>query len=141
MPANHSSFCNMVSGKPAQGCNCGPKPYNLPKRFYASGMYVRGPARPTGSGYSETVFKTNGPKFAELTAMTLNEFIDAYENKVAELEARLDAAQNVASHARRKLMEEVYRRRSAHDVYGLNVQPKDVDAELAMLLDKVNESN
>lgn len=41
--------------------------------FYTSGCYVRGPARPSGSGYKETVFCLPSEKAARMTAETLNE--------------------------------------------------------------------
>lgn len=47
-------------------------------RFYVSGSYVRGPARPSGSGYKETVMRMANPRYAQMTAETLNEFFDAY---------------------------------------------------------------
>jgi hypothetical protein len=46
--------------------------------FYVSGSYVRGPARPEGSGFKEVVFKLPSPKSAEMTADTLNSMFAAY---------------------------------------------------------------
>lgn len=41
--------------------------------FYTSGVYVRGPARPSGSGFKETVFELPDERRARMTAESLNE--------------------------------------------------------------------
>lgn len=45
--------------------------------FYASGNYVRGPARPSGSGFKETVFALPSEAKARMTAESLNELFAA----------------------------------------------------------------
>lgn len=42
--------------------------------FYTSGKFVRGPARPSGSGYKEMVFELPNERKAAMTAESLNEF-------------------------------------------------------------------
>jgi hypothetical protein len=46
--------------------------------FYVSGSYVRGPARPEGSGFKEVVFKLPSPRSAEMTADSLNSMFAAH---------------------------------------------------------------
>lgn len=46
--------------------------------FYVSGSFVRGPARPEGSGFKEVVFKLPSPKSAEMTADSLNSMFAAH---------------------------------------------------------------
>lgn len=42
--------------------------------FYTSGKFVRGPARPSGSGFKEMVFELPSERKATMTAESLNEF-------------------------------------------------------------------
>lgn len=46
--------------------------------FYQSGQFVRGPSRPSGSGYKEFVIKLPTPKHAQWTADSLNDFAIAF---------------------------------------------------------------
>ena len=46
--------------------------------FTVSGKFVRGPARPEGSGYKEMVFQLPSPKNAEMTASSLNSLFAAH---------------------------------------------------------------
>lgn len=49
-----------------------------PGPFVASNQFVRGPARPSGSGFKEFVIKLPNHKQAAMTAETLNEFARAW---------------------------------------------------------------
>lgn len=51
--------------------------------FRAEGQYVRGPARPSGSGFKEFVIKLGNPKLATMTAETLNEFATLWARRSA----------------------------------------------------------
>ena len=58
--------------------------------FYASGNYVRGPARPSGSGFKETVFALPSEAKARMTAESLNELFAA--RGAAPIEETCEAA-------------------------------------------------
>jgi hypothetical protein len=52
-----------------------------PQCFYASGRFVRGPARPSGSGFKEVVFELPSEEKARMTAESLNELFYADQSK------------------------------------------------------------
>ena len=69
-------------------------------RWDVSGQYVRGPARLGGSGLKETVLKLPNPKFAQFTALTLNEFFEGYEQEIARLQVRVQELDYAARYVR-----------------------------------------
>lgn len=64
--------------------------------FYTSGKFVRGPARPSGSGFKEMVFELPSKRKAIMTAESLNEFFAALApfSELSQTEADFDEADN-----------------------------------------------